>query len=61
MKHTDSIQFDVMQGEHFVCTLRMPYNPLFRVSIDDIVEYAYSKRPTLRYEKDVCIHIDEHV
>ena len=55
------LSFDVMKnhGETFVCSIKMPYNPLFKVTMKEIVDYIYQKRPTLKYEKGVEIYINE--
>ena len=42
------IVFDVMQGDKFICTMRMKHNKAFSLTADEIAEYAFSKRPTLR-------------
>lgn len=38
-------------GAKFYCTLRYRYNPLFKVSLQDIEAFVFRKRPTLKYEK----------
>ena len=54
------IKFDVMNNGRFVCTLRMPYCPLFKLRLEDVMKYALQKRPTLRYERNVEIWIDKY-
>lgn len=56
----DFLQFDVMQRDRFVCTMRMPVCKLFQLTITGVMEYVYSKRPTLRYEKGITIYIDDY-
>lgn len=47
------LTFDVADAEsdRFICTMRMPYNPLFRIKLEDIADFIYQKRPTLKYKK----------
>lgn len=52
------IQFDVMAGGRFVCTLRYPFCPLFKVRMEELMDYALQKRPTLKYQKNVELWID---
>ena len=61
MKHTNSVRhvsFDIMSCGKYICTLRMPYPPQSKVSLKRLVEYAYSKRPSVRYMKDVELYVD---
>ena len=46
------------KGQRFYYTLAYPYNPLFKVSMSDIANFVYEKRPTLRYRNDVELVID---
>ena len=49
------LTFDVADAltDKFICTMRMPINPLFKLNIQHVLDYIYSKRPTLRYRKIV--------
>ena len=49
------LTFDVADAmtDDFICTLRMPFCPLFNLQPQDILEFVYSKRPTLKYRKIV--------
>lgn len=47
--------FDVMCGDRFVCVLNVTYNPLFSPTDEDLFDYLFKKRPSLRYEKCVAI------
>lgn len=40
--------FDVMLNGRFICTLAMPYCPLFPIEVDEIKSFVESKRPTLK-------------
>ena len=55
------LSFDVMKndGEDFVCTMKMPHNPLFKLKLQEVLDYIQSKRPTLKYEKDVMIFFND--
>lgn len=48
-----------MSNDRFVCTLRMPYCPLFKVKLEDVMNFALQKRPTLKHQKNVEIWIDK--
>jgi len=58
----DKLNIDVMTmgGAKFYCSMEYPYNPLFKVELEDILRYVYEKRPLLKYEKDVKIFIDKN-
>ena len=49
----DVLTFDVADAEtdRFICSMSIPYNPLFRLRLTEILEHLYSKRPTLKYRK----------
>lgn len=55
----DYIEFDVMDGDRFVCTMRYPHCRLFQVNMDDILEYVYSQRPSFRKRKNLHIELCE--
>ena len=40
--------------------MEMPYNSLFTPRIEEILDYIYSKRPTLRYRK-IILEFEEKV
>ena len=56
------IQFDVMRRDLFIGTFRMPYNALFdKPKPEDLLEYLYERRPTLRYcSKELSIFVDNY-
>lgn len=45
--------FDVADRntDRFICTMRMPINPLFKITITDILNFVYQKRPSLKNRK----------
>lgn len=47
------IEFDIADAEtdRFIDTMRMPVNPMFKVSLQQIIDFVYTKRPTLKYRK----------
>lgn len=47
------IEFDIADAEtdRFIDTMRMPVNPMFKVSLGEIIDFVYTKRPTLKYRK----------
>ena len=48
-----TVPVDVMDENLSRCivTLRFPYNPLFRLRVEEVLDFVYKKRPTLQYEK----------
>lgn len=57
---TLSIDVMVQGGAKFYCTLKYQYNPLFKLSPDDIGRFVYEKRPTLKYRNDVRIIVNNN-
>lgn len=57
----DKLNIDVMTmgGAKFYCSMEYPYNPMYKVELEDILRYVYEKRPLLKYEKDVKIFVDK--
>lgn len=55
ISHQGFLKFDVADAvtDDFICTLRMPFCPLFKLEMQDILAFVYMKRPTLRYRKIV--------
>ena len=46
------LHIDVMtMGGVFLCTLHYRYNPVFKVSMEEIDDFVLSKRPSLRNKK----------
>lgn len=47
------LTFDVVDAvtDRFITTMRMPVDPLFKLNLQEILNFIYSKRPTLRYQK----------
>lgn len=47
------LKFDVadQQTDRWICTLKMKVNPLFKVSLGEVLAFVYQKRPTLKYRK----------
>jgi hypothetical protein len=43
------LSFDVMNRttERYICTLRMPASPIFKLTLEDISQYILRKRSTL--------------
>ena len=42
------VYLDIMRSGRFVCQLPFEYCPLFPVSIDELTDYVFSKRPSLK-------------
>lgn len=51
-----------MRRDLFIGTFRMPYNALFgNPKPEDLLEYLYERRPTLRYcSKELTIFVDNY-
>lgn len=45
------VKFDIMYKGRFVCTMTYEFNPIFKFSFDDLFEFIYQKRPSLRNKK----------
>lgn len=47
------LSFDVADQDtnRFICTMKMPVTPLFKVSLEEIMSFVYTKRPTLKYRR----------
>ena len=47
------LSIDVMDRSdgRFICTLRKPHSPLFKLDVRELIDFVYQKRPTLRYRK----------
>ena len=45
------LTFDVADSrtDRFIATIRMKVNPLFRLSLQEVISYVYTKMPTLKY------------
>ena len=61
MKSEKKLYIDVMVqgGAKFYCSLIYTYNPLFKIDMEDIAKFVNEKRPTLKYQKDVVLMIDD--
>lgn len=44
----ETIIFDVMLGDKFVCQFVYKHCPAFKVNFDEVLEVLYTKRPSLR-------------
>lgn len=44
----ETLVFDVMLYERFVCTLSYRFNPVFPINRKELHNFVVSKRPTLR-------------
>lgn len=49
----------ILGGAKFYCSLIYTYNPLFKINLDDVERFVNEKRPTLKYEKDVVLVLDD--
>ncbi len=56
---TQSVDVMSMGGAHFECTLKLPFSPLFVLKEDDLLRFIFSKRPTLRYKKDLVVYFNQ--
>ena len=49
----------ILGGAKFYCSLIYTYNPLFKLDLDDVSRFVLEKRPSVKYQKDVVLMIDE--
>ena len=50
----------VMGGGKFYRQLKYSYNPLFKIDLADVERFILEKCPTLKYQKDVVLVMDEN-
>lgn len=59
-KPAKSVLFvDVMNAGRYVCTIKYEYCPLFAIKIEELEEYVYSQRPSLR-GKDITFCLEDN-
>lgn len=51
----DTLIFDIMLNDLFICTLRMPYCPLFPIEQQEVRQFVEKKRPTLKGKKYIIL------
>ena len=49
------LKFDVADAktDRFICTMRMPVNPLLKLDLQQVLDFIFLKRPTLRHREIV--------
>ena len=52
------VKFDIMYKGRYVCTMTYEFNPLFKFSFEDLFEFIYQKRPSLRNKK-IDIYLED--
>lgn len=47
--------FDVADAitDRFICTMRMPVNPLFKLTLQQVLDFVFQQRPSLKRRKIV--------
>lgn len=47
--------FDVADAitDRFICTMRMPVNPLFKLTLQQVLNFVFQQRPSLKRRKIV--------
>jgi len=52
------LKFDVADAitDRFICTMRMPVNPLFKLTLQQVLDYIYLKRPSLK-NRDIVVEL----
>lgn len=50
--------FDVADGltDRFICTMRMPVNPLEKLTLQMVVNFVFQQRPSLQH-KEIVIEL----
>ena len=54
------LKFDVADAktDRFICTMKMPYCPLFKLNLQQVIDFVFLKRPSLRY-REIVIELPE--
>ena len=54
------LKFDVADAktDRFICTMKMPFNPLFKLNLQQVIDFVFLKRPSLRY-REIVIELPE--
>ena len=52
------LKFDVADAktDRFICTMEMPFNPLFKVSILQLLDFVFQQRPSLK-RREIVIEL----
>jgi len=52
------LKFDVADAktDRFICTMKTPFNPLFKLTVQQVLDYIYLKRPSLKY-RDIVVEL----
>lgn len=52
------LKFDVADAktDRFICTMEMPFNPLFKVSIPQLLDFVFQQRPSLK-RREIVIEL----
>lgn len=55
------LKFDVADAktDRFICTMKMPFNPLFKLTVQQVIDFVFQKRPSLR-NREIVIEIPQN-
>ena len=55
------LKFDVADAktDRFICTMKMPFNPLFKLKVQQVIDFVFQKRPSLR-NREIVIEIPQN-
>ena len=56
------LKFDVADAktDRFICTMKMPFNPLCKLDLKQVLDFVFLKRPTLRHREIVIEILDRY-
>ena len=55
------LKFDVADAktDRFICTMKMPFNPLFKLTVQQVIDFVFQKRPSL-INREIVIEIPQN-
>ena len=55
------LKFDVadVKTDRFICTMKMPFNPLFKLTVQQVIDFVFQKRPSL-INREIVIEIPQN-
>ena len=52
------LKFDVADAktDRFICTMEMPFNPLFKLTVQQVIDFVFQQRPSLQ-NREIVIEL----
>lgn len=52
------LKFDVADSktDRFICTMEMPFNPLFKLTVQQVIDFVFQQRPSLQ-NREIVIEL----